>query len=167
LLLRVAIQLPLDRGKFQADPPEAVFWVATFCRVRSGLPLPSLSLGVALVTVGVLAGVAMSTGVVPVPGPTDAAPAEPEITNIGGDQPPMEFTPMSSAVKVVPVPSSGRPVPTSPPPHSNPVVTPDVVTPRMSVVVTTVVPSVSLPALPSSSEPVASSSATGEGVPGS
>lgn len=132
--------------------------VATFWRVRSGLPLPSISLGVALVTIGVLGGVAMSTGIVPVPGPSDAAPVEPEVAQIGGDQPPMEYTPVPSAVRVAPSrPSSARPVVT-PPPHSNPVVTPERAEPQVSVVGTTVVPSVSLPTL--SSEPAPSSSSS-------
>lgn len=97
----------------------------------------------------------MSTGVVTIPVPTEAGPTEPEVANIGGDQPPMEFTPVPSAVKVVPRPTSARP-PVTPPPHSNPVVRPEEGQPRMSVVATTVVPSVSLPAL--SSEPSAPSS---------
>ena len=46
----------------------------------------------------------MSTGVVTIPTPTEAAPAEPEIANIGGDQPPMEYSPAPSAVKVTPPP---------------------------------------------------------------
>ncbi|MCP2203984.1 hypothetical protein LX90_007713 [Lentzea flava] len=104
-----------------------------------------------------LAGLAMSTGVVPGPGPSGGGGAEePEVAQLGGDQPPMEFTPVPSAVKVAPSrPSSARPVVT-PPPHSNPVVTPEAAEPRSSVVVTTVVPSVSLPAI--SSEPLQSSS---------
>ncbi|GAB2872232.1 hypothetical protein GCM10027200_85080 [Lentzea nigeriaca] len=99
-----------------------------------------------------LAGLAMSTGVVPVPGPSGGGSAEePEVAQIGGDLPPMEFTPVPSAVKVAPSrPSSTRPVVT-PPPHSNPVVTPEAVEPRTSVVGTTVMPSVSLPVLSSSS----------------
>ncbi|NKE56207.1 hypothetical protein FXN61_04950 [Lentzea sp. PSKA42] len=126
--------------------------------MRSGLPLPSISLGVALVTLAVLAGVAVSTGVVPVPGPSDAAPVEPEVANIGGDQPPMEFTPASSVVKVSPSrPSSPRPV-VIPPPHSNPVVTPEAAEPRISVAGTTVVPTVSLPTLSSEPAPSAPSS---------
>ncbi|RAS60176.1 hypothetical protein C8D87_11271 [Lentzea atacamensis] len=158
-LLSVTILLPLVRGKLegyrvalQADRGDSSCLVATFSRVRSGLPLPSVSVGVALVTVGVLAGLAMSTGVVTVPGPSDAAPVEPEVAQIGGDQPPMEFTPVPSAVRVAPSGRpSGRPVVTSPP-HSNPVVTPEVEReePRVSVVGTTVVPSVSLPSLSSS-----------------
>ncbi|MCP2247971.1 hypothetical protein LX86_006746 [Lentzea aerocolonigenes] len=105
-----------------------------------------------------LAGVAMSTGVVPGPGPSDASPSEPEVANIGGDQPPMEFTPVPSAVKVAPVrPSSTRPVVT-PPPHSNPVVTPEAVQAPASTAGTTVVPSVSLPSLSSSVAPSAESS---------
>ena len=95
----------------------------------------------------------MSTGVVPVPVPSDAAPSEPDVANIGGDQPPMEYTPVPSAVKVAPSsrPSTGRPVVT-PPPHSNPVVPPETAQPGASVVATTVMPSVSLPTL--SSEPL-------------
>jgi hypothetical protein len=158
LSLWVTILLPLDRAKLEGVPGDSSRPVANFCRVRSGLPLPSLSLGVALVTIGVLAGVAMSTGVVPVPGPSEASPSEPEVANIGGDQPPMEFTPVPSAVKVAPVrPSSTRPVVT-PPPHSNPVVTPEAVQPRESIPGTTVVPSVSLPSLSSSAVPSAESS---------
>ncbi|WP_143466663.1 hypothetical protein [Lentzea kentuckyensis] len=99
----------------------------------------------------------MSAGVVPVPGPSDASPGEPEIANIGGDQPPMEFTPVPSAVKVAPPrPSSTRPVVT-PPPHSNPVVTPETAQPRESVVATTVMPSVSLPTISSLSPPSSTS----------
>lgn len=130
--------------------------VATFWRVRSGLPLPAISVGVALLTVGVLAGVAMSTGVVTVPGPApvDGSAEEPEVAQLGGDQPPMEFTPVPSAVKVAPTPGGGSRVVVTPPPHSNPVVTPEGVEPRVSVVGTTVVPSVSLPAV--SSEPLPS-----------
>jgi hypothetical protein len=160
LLLWVTILLPLDRAKLEGDPGDSSHSVATFCRVRSVLPLPSISLGVALVTIGVLAGVAMSTGVVPVPGPSDAAPGEPEVANIGGDQPPMEFMPVPSSVQVAPPrPSSARPVVT-PPPHSNPVVTPETAPPRESVVATTVMPSVSLPALSSEPLPTESSAQT-------
>jgi len=123
------------------------------------VPLPSVSLGVALVTAGVLAGVAMSAGVVPVPVPSGP---EPEMAQEGGDQPPMEFSPTtaSSAVRVV----QGRPsgvsgasaVRVTPPPHSNPVVAPERAEPSASAVETTAVPSVSLPSL--SSEPLVSSS---------
>ncbi|MGW4212738.1 hypothetical protein ACWEIJ_32465 [Lentzea sp. NPDC004789] len=128
--------------------------------MRSRVPLPTVSLGVALVTVGVLAGVAMSAGVVPVPLPGPGA--EPDVAQEGGDQPPMEFAPdpvpatSSSAVRVVPGRASGVRVVVTPPPHSNPVVTPESAEPRASVVETTAVPSVSLPGL--SSEPLVSSS---------
>ena len=129
------------------------------------MPLPSISVGVALLTVGVLAGVAMSTGAMTGPGPgagpDGSAPAEPEIAQIGGDQPPMEFTPVPSAVKVAPTRASGsRPVVT-PPPHSNPVVTPEA-EPRASVVGTTVVPSVDLPSISSQPLTSAPSSANAE-----
>jgi hypothetical protein len=142
--------------------------VATFWRVRSGLPLPSISVGVALLTVGVLAGVAMSAGVVTVPGtgpgPAEGVGEEPEVAQLGGDQPPMEFTPVPSAVKVAPSAGQGvgSRVVVTPPPHSNPVVTPEVVEPRESVVGTTVVPSVSLPAVSSEPLPSVGSSAVEE-----
>ncbi|MGW6937318.1 hypothetical protein ACWGE0_45220 [Lentzea sp. NPDC054927] len=139
--------------------------------MRSGLPLPSVSLGVALVTLGVLTGVVIGTGVVPVPGPSDAAPGEPEVAQVGGDLPPMEFTPGPSSVKVTPSrPSVGRVVVT-PPPHSNPVVTPEggeareVGEARVSVVGTTVVPSVSVPEVSGEVVPSAASSSVGAPVP--
>lgn len=101
----------------------------------------------------------MSTGVVTIPAPTEAAPAEPEVANIGGDQPPMEYTPIPSAVKVVPRTPSVRPSAT-PPPHSNPVVRPQIDELRTSE--PPVVPSVSLPPLPSTPPSAPSSPSTTE-----
>jgi hypothetical protein len=54
------ILLPLDRAKLEGIPGDSSDSVATFCRVRSVLPLPFLSLGVALVTAGALTGVALT-----------------------------------------------------------------------------------------------------------
>lgn len=113
------------------------------------MPLPTVSVGVVLLTVGVLAGIGMSTGVVTVPGPSGGE--EPEVAQVGGDEPPMEFTPVPSAVRVAPAPSSGGRVVVTPPPHSNPVVRPEVVEPSVSVAETTAVPSVSLPSVSVSS----------------
>src|SRR5690349_21029432 len=112
--------------------------VATFCRVRSGLPLPFLSLGVALLTAGALAAIALSG---PVSSGSAPAPTGPRAV-IGGEQPPMEFSPGPSApaaVRLTPTPSGG-PAVVTPPPHSNPVVTPEAETPRESVAGTTAVP---------------------------
>ncbi|KJK50153.1 hypothetical protein UK23_11580 [Lentzea aerocolonigenes] len=96
---------------------------------------------------------------VTVPGPAGGGSdaGEPEAAQLGGDEPPMEFTPVPSAVKVAPSSSAVRVVVT-PPPHSNPVVTPERAEPSASVAGTTVVPSVSLPAL--SSEPPSSAPST-------
>ncbi len=113
--------------------------------MRSGLPLPSISLGVALITAAAFATAVLSTEVASVPVPSEAAPVTPEVADIGGDQPPMEFTPAPSAVRVAPRSTTGRP--TSPPPHSNPVVRPEAAEPRDDADGNAVMPSVPLPSL--------------------
>lgn len=135
--------------------------------MRRPLPLPSISLGVALVTLGLAAGVAMTAGVVPVTSPSEeASPSDPGVANIGGDQPPMEYEPSASS-SVKPTPSRSTPSRPSltPPPHTNPVVTPETAEPRMSLAATTVVPPVSLPTVAGSGSAVPSSGAAESGVP--
>ncbi|GHH60335.1 hypothetical protein GCM10017774_84710 [Lentzea cavernae] len=142
----------------EQNPGDSSDSVATFCRVRSGLPLPFLSLGVALLTAGALAALALSG---PVSSGSAPAPTGPGAVQIGGEQPPMEFSPGPStpaAVKLTPSPPSAGPVAVTPPPHSNPVVTPEAETPRESVAGTTVVPTAALPPVPSEALPIAPSS---------
>ncbi|MEU7475251.1 hypothetical protein AB0A63_04660 [Lentzea sp. NPDC042327] len=121
--------------------------------MRSVLPLPSVSLGVALITAAIFAAAVLNPAqetATPPSAPEAAAPTE------GGTRPPMEFTP-SPAATTRPAPAQpttarrapARPV--TPPPHSNPVVRPVAPTARRAV--PTVLPSVVLP--PLTSPPVA------------
>ncbi|GLZ32843.1 hypothetical protein Lesp02_50310 [Lentzea sp. NBRC 105346] len=111
--------------------------------MRPGFPLPWTSISAVVVLLGLVAGVVLGagTGAKPV---QDVRPpdGEPGVSNIGGDDPPMEYTP--AATSSLPKP---QPKPTSPPPQSRPVVTPQTTAPQPSIVRTTEMPLPQLPTL--------------------
>jgi hypothetical protein len=103
LLLWVTILLPLDRGMLEGFPGDSSHSIATFCRMRSGLPLPFLSFGVALVTAGVAVGVALTDPASPGAGGPAMVTPPPHSNPV--------VTPLDSvaATTVVPSRSSGSP----------------------------------------------------------
>jgi hypothetical protein len=129
------------------------------------LPLPTTSIGAVVLLLGLVVGLALGTSSGPLPVQDVREPAaEPGVTNIGGDEPPMEYTPRATTS----VRSPTRTPVTSPPAQSRPVLTPQGTpekTPEMSVAETTQVPLPDLPSLASTSEAPGTTSAR-DAVPG-